>query len=123
MTDPQQIHDELASATNMAPDQLRALQDSDTFAEYADAKSGGEAPEKPVNDMIRLLETPRDEYSCEDDGFNECEEGQQALSFISRMQGNEQGEPIPGTEPPVSKRDMSLYAWGVDPDQNDGFLD
>lgn len=107
----------------MTPGQLRRLKDSKNFERYGEVKSGGEGLTEPVDDMIRLLETPASEYECEDDGFNECEEAQQAISFISRMQGNESGEPVPGTDPPISKRDMSLYAWGVDPDQDDGFLD
>jgi len=123
MDDPMKIHDDLAAETNMSPDQLREFKRSDNFEAYADAKTGGEPPEEPVDDMIRLLETPADEYRDADDGFNEVEEGQQALSFLSRMKGNDQGEPTPGTDPPLSKRDMSLYAWGFDPDQNDGFLD
>jgi len=123
MTDPRQIHDELANATNMTPDQLRRLKETDNFERYGEEKSGGEDLDQPVDDMIRLLETPADQYSCEDDGFNECEQGQQALSFLARMKGNDSGDPISGTEPPVSKRDMSLYAWGFDPGQNDGFLD
>jgi len=123
MPNPQQIHDDLARETNMTPDQLRQLKQSDNFERYGEVKSGGEELAQPVDDMIRLLEAPAAEYECEDDGFNECEEGKQALSFLSRMKANDSGEPISGTDPPLSKRDMSLYAWGYDPDQSDGFLD
>jgi len=121
MPDPQQLHDELAGMTNMTPAQLERMKDTPEWQAYGEAKSGGEDLDEPVDDMIRLLETPRDEYSCEDDGFNECEEAQQAISFLSRMKGNESGEPVGDTG--ISKRDFSLYGWGYDPDQNDGFLD
>jgi len=117
MDDPMDVHDELASLTNMTPGQCR------NFELYGEEKSGGEELTKPVDDMIRLLETPATDYEDTDDGFNEVEEANQAISFINRMKGNEPGDPIEGTDPPLSKRDMSLYAWGYDPDQNDGFLD
>jgi len=121
MKSPQEIHDELANATNMTPDQLRRMKNTPEWEAYGEAKSGGEDLNEPVNDMIRLLETPADEYECKDDGFNECEEGQQALSFLSRMKANDPGEPVGNTG--ISKRDFSLYGWGYDPDQNDGFID
>lgn len=60
--------------------------------------------------MQRLLETPKSEYRDKDDGFNEVEEANEAISFIERMSANDQGEPIPGTDPPLSKRDASLLA-------------
>jgi len=118
---PREIHDELARETNMTPDQLRRLKDSPEWQAYGEAKSGGEDLNEPVNDMIRLLETPADEYACKDDGFDECEEGQQALDFLARMKGVEPGDPVGDTG--ISKRDFSLYGWGFDPDQNDGLLD
>lgn len=121
MKSPQEIHDELANATNMTPDQLDRMKDTPEWQAYGEAKSGGEDLNKPVNDMIRLLETPASEYRDVDDGFNEVEEANQALSFLSRMKGNEPGEPVGDTG--ISKRDFSLYGWGFDPDQNDGFMD
>lgn len=121
MKDPQEIHDELANATNMTPDQLRRMKDTPEWEAYGEAKSGGEDLNEPVNDMIRLLETPASEYEDEDDGFNEVEEANQALDFLSRMKGVDEGEPVGDTG--ISKRDFSLYGWGFDPDQDDGFLD
>lgn len=121
MPDPHEIHDRLAGMTNMTSDQLRRMKDTAEWQAYGEAKSGGEDLNEPVNDMIRLLETPASEYECNDDGFNECEEGQQAISFLSRMKGNEAGQPVGGTG--ISKRDFSLYGWGYDPDQSDGFMD
>jgi len=121
MQNPRKIHDRLARMTNMTPQQLERMKQTPEWQAYAEAKSGGESVNKPVNDMIRLLETPADQYECEDDGFNECEQGQQAIDFLSRMKGVEPGEPVGDTG--ISKRDFSLYGWGFDPDQNDGFLD
>jgi len=119
--DPQQIHDELARKTDLTPGQLRDLKDMEGFQKYGEAKSGGEDLNEPVDDIIQLLETPADEYSCSDDGFNECEEGQQALSFIDRMEEVDPGENVPGTN--ASKQEWSMYAWGVDPDEDDGIFD
>jgi hypothetical protein len=121
MTDPREIHDRVAQETNMTPDQLRRMKDTREWEAYGEAKSGGEDLNEPVNDMIRLLETPADEYEDKDDGFNEVEEGQQAISFLERMKSVEPGEPVGDTG--ISKRDFSLYGWGYDPDQNDGFMD
>jgi len=118
---PQEIHDELARKTDFTPAQLRDLKEMEDFKEYGDAKSGGEDLNEPVNDMIRLLETPASEYEDSDDGFNEVEEAQQALSFIDRMEEVEPGENVDGTN--ASKQEWSMYAWGVDPDKDDGYFD
>lgn len=118
---PQDIHDELARATNMTPAELRDLKQTKNWDIYGERKSGGEDLDEPVDDMIRLLETPADQYEDKDDGFNEVEEANQALSFLGRMKGVEDGEPMPDSEPPMSKRDMSLLAWGYDPRPEDKF--
>jgi len=121
MKSPQEIHDELANATNMTVGELRDLKESKNWEIYGEQKSGGEDLNKPVDDMIRLLETPASEYEDTNDGFNEVEEANQALSFLGRMKGVEDGEPMPNSDPPMSKRDMSLLAWGYDPDEDDRF--
>lgn len=120
MTDKgKRIHDELARETNMTPAELRRWRESENFDVYKRRKSGGEDIDKPLDDMITLLETPADEYDRE--GFNEIEEGKQAINFLSRMKGVEQGDPMPGSDPPLSKRDASLINWGFDPEPNDNF--
>jgi len=121
MDDPMKIHDELANATNMTPSELDDLTETKNWDIYGERKSGGEDLNEPVDDMIRLLETPASEYEDTDDGFNEVEEANQALSFLARMKGVEDGEPMPNSDPPMSKRDMSLLAWGYDPEPEDNF--
>jgi len=121
MSDPRKVHDELARKTDLSPDQLRDLKDMPGFEKYGEAKSGGEDLNEPVNDMIRLLETPASEYEDTDDGFNEVEEANQALGFIDRMSDVEPGENVDGTN--ASKQEWSMYAWGVDPDEDDGIFD
>lgn len=112
---PGQVHDELDALVNMQANEVESWLESDQFDAYADAKSGGESPREPAEDMIQLLETPKSDWQDVDDGFNEVEEAKQAISFISRMRGNESGDPITGTDPELSKRDASLINWGFDP--------
>ena len=121
MADPRDVHDELDDMVNMTPGELEDLTETKNWDIYGEQKSGGEELDKPVDDMIRLLETPADEYEDADDGFNEVEEANQAISFLSRMKGVEDGEPMPNSDPPMSKRDMSLMAWGFDPEPDDRF--
>jgi len=109
------LYDEFEARVNMSVDELRDWKDSEQFDTYAENKSGGEDIEQPVDDAIRLLETPEDEWKEADDGFNEVEEAEQLLDFTSRMQGVDSGEPMSGSDPPLSKRDASLLNWGVDP--------
>jgi len=109
------VFEEFNDTVNMSPGELEAFGESDNFDVYADNKSGGEPIDEPREDMIRLLETPKTEYEDADDGFNEVEEAEQAMSFIARMRGNNAGEPMAGTDPELSKRDASLLNWGFDP--------
>jgi len=103
----------------MTADELRDLKETKNWDIYGERKSGGEDLNEPVDDMIRLLETPASQYEDEDDGFNEVEEANQALDFLNRMKGVEDGESMPDSDPPMSKRDMSLLAWGYDPRPSD----
>jgi hypothetical protein len=109
------IFGEFQDSVNMGAGELRDWRDSEQFEAYTEYKSGGQEPTEPINDAIRLLETPKAEWSCEDDGFNECEQAEELVNFNSRMSANESGDPIPGTDPPLSKRDASLISWGQDP--------
>jgi len=99
----------------MSPGELRAFGESDNFGVYEDKKSGGQPIDEPREDVIRLLETPKDQWADEDDGFNEVTEANEVLGFVGRMSKAEQGEPMPGTDPELSKRDSSLLNWGFDP--------
>jgi len=112
------VFEDFNDRVNMSVSELEAWKNSEQFDTYAEKKSGGENINKPVDDAIRLLETPKADWEDTDDGFNEVEEAEQLLSFTSRMQGNESGEPMPGSDPPLSKRDSSLLNWGVDVDED-----
>jgi len=110
-----EVFEEFNSVVNMSPTELESFGESDNFDAYESRKSGGEPIDKPREDILRLQNTPKDEWRDVDDGFNEVEEANQAISFISRMSGNDSGEPMPDTDPGLSKRDASLLNWGHDP--------
>jgi hypothetical protein len=109
------LFEEFNDRVNMTASELEAWQDSENFDVYKQRKSGGEDIMKPSNDAIQLLETPKSQWEDKDDGFNEVEEANQLLSFTSRMKANDNGEPMPDSDPELSKRDASLINWGLDP--------
>lgn len=120
--DIRDLHGRFEERVNMSPGELEAWGDSDNFGVYEERKSGGEQIDTPREDAIRLLETPVSDWEDTDDGFNEVDEANQLLSFTSRMQGVEQGDPMPGTDPELSRRDASLLNWGVDPNERSDFV-
>lgn len=107
---PQDVHDHVEEATNMTTGELRAYKESENFEKYCDAKTGGQPCEGPVNDAIDLLSTPRSEY---DDDL--ADEGRELLGFLSRSVSDSAGDPIEGTDPPLSKDTAEDLAWGWDP--------
>lgn len=118
MSDEDSVDDvfgEFNDTVNMSPGELDAWEESENRAVYVDRKSGGQPADEPLDDVRRLLETPKDEWADEDDGFNEVTEANEVLAFVGRMSEAEQGEPMPGTDPELSKRDASLLSWGRDP--------
>jgi len=114
-----EVFDDFHDTVNMSPGELEAFGQSDNFDIYADRKSGGQPIDEPREDVIQLLETPKDEWRDVDDGFNEIEEANEVLAFTGRMSEAEQGDPMPGTDPPLSKRDASLLNWGLDPNPDE----
>lgn len=100
---------------NMTVGELERWKRSDNFDVYQDRKSGGQDIMEPVNDAIRLLETPKDQWRDVDDGFNEVTQANELLAFTGRMKEAEQGDPMPDTDPKLSKRDASLINWAFDP--------
>jgi len=113
------VFEDFNDRVNMSVSELEDWKNSNQFDVYAEKKSGGENINKPVDDAIRLLETPKADWEDKDDGFNEVEEANQLLSFTSRMQGNESGDPMPGSDPPLSKQEASLLNWGLDPNEDE----
>jgi len=105
---------EFHDLVNMGAKELGTWADSDNYDIYEEKKSGGEPIDKPREDIQRLLNTNKENWRDKDDGFNEVEEANQAISFINRMSAVEEGDPMPGTDPELSKRRASLLNWGHD---------
>lgn len=108
-------YEDFQSTVNMTVNELEAWKDSNNYAEYQERKSGGQSGTEPIDDAIRLLETPKSQWEDEDDGFNEYEQAEELTSFVARASEIEPGDPIPNTDPELSKQEASLLSWGVDP--------
>lgn len=115
MRDVDDVYSRFQETVNMSPSELEAWGDSENFDVYADRKSGGQPIDEPREDVLRLLETPKSQWQHKDDGFNEVKQANEVLGFVGRMSKAEQGDPMPGTNPPLSRRDASLLNWGFDP--------
>lgn len=110
-----EVYDEFHDRINMSPGELESFGESDNFDAYAERKNAGQPIDEPREDVIRLLETPKSEWEDKDDGFNEVEQAEEAIGFVNRMSAVDDGDPMPGTDPGLSKRDASLLNWGRDP--------
>jgi hypothetical protein len=110
-----QVWQDFQDRVNMTGSELEAWGDSDNYDAYEERKNKGQPIDEPREDVMRLLDTPKSQWEDKDDGFNEVEQANEVLSFTSRMQGVEDGDPMPGTDPELSKRDASLINWGFDP--------
>ena len=67
-------------------------------------------PSAVINRNLRLLRKKKSEWTAKD-----ITDANRAISFISRMKGAEQGEPV--SEGCPSKRDISLKNWVFNPDK------
>lgn len=117
---PTELHDRFEAATNLSPAAADRLVESEPFAIYGEEKSGGQPLMEPLDDYVRLKETPADEWRDVDDGFNEVEEAEELLDYVDRTAA--QG--ADGTElgdTGHTKQELSLMTWGVDPFPEDGF--
>jgi hypothetical protein len=67
----------------------------------------------PIDRNLTLLETPREEWT-----LAHARSAMRTVSFVSRMKGAEQGEPVKIDEREgPSKRDISLKNWAFDPNK------
>ncbi len=110
-----EVWEEFNDTINMTPGELEAWEESDNYEAYKERKSAGQPIDEPREDIMTLLGTPKSEWEDEDDGFNEVSQAREAVGFVNRMKANEQGDPMPDTDPGLSKRDASLINWGYDP--------
>lgn len=118
---PDELHDRFEAATDLTASELRQFENSPFNAAYLDANSEQSQPgDEPLDDAITLLETPADQWSDADDGFNEVKQAEELLDF-HRSKGalaNEQGlgENFLTDAEAVTKREAALIRWGDDPD-------
>ena len=124
---PEQLHDRIEEVTNLTADELRAFKGSDFNQEYNRVKSDAAQPgDEPLDDVIRLLETPASEYRDMDDGFNEIEEGRELLSFQRRTQAQIAsqglGENYLTDLEVMQVREAASIRWGIDPDEEREWL-
>jgi len=124
---PQQLYDRVEQVTNLDADELRAFKQSDYNAAYLEVASDAAQPgDEPLDDAIRLLETPGYEYSAVDDGFNEVEEAKELLDFQRRTQAQIASQGL-GENFLTDARDMQVreaasIRWGIDPDDDREWL-
>ena len=124
---PQQLYDRLEQVTNLDADELRAFKQSDYNAAYLEVASAAAQPgDEPLDDTIRLLETPASAYRDVDNGFNEVEEARELLDFQRRTQAQilsqGLGENFLTDARDMQKREAASIRWGVDPDEEREWL-
>jgi len=124
---PTELYDRVESVTNLDVAELEAFQESKYNEAYLESNSEQAQPgDEPLEDAIRLLETPADEYRDLDDGFNEVEEAEELLDFQRRTQGQIEsqglGENYLTEARDMTKREAASIRWGIDPDADREWL-
>jgi len=124
---PTELYDRVESVTNLDVAELEAFQESSYNEAYLESNSEQAQPgDEPLEDAIRLLETPADEYRDLDDGFNEVEEAEELLDFQRRTQGQIEsqglGENYLTEARDMTKREAASIRWGIDPDADREWL-
>ena len=112
---------EFRELTNLDADQLRRFRDSDLNEQYLEANSSEAQPgNEPLNDTIRLLETPVEQWRDVDDGFNEIQEAKENISFNKRSQAQTEaqglGKNYLDDAETMQVREAAHIRWGFDPD-------
>lgn len=97
-----EVYRKWRALVNMSATQLRA------WRENPCSRKASLNPTAVIDRNLRLLETKKADW----DGTH-VRAANRAISFISRMSGAEQGEPV--AEGCPSKRDISLKNWAYDP--------
>lgn len=120
---PNQLHDRFESVTNLQAGQLRRFKESKFNDAYLDQNSDqAQQGNEPLDDAIRLAETPAAEWQDKDDGFNEVAEAEELLNFQRRTQGaiasQGLGENYLTEEEVMPKREAASIRWGIDPDDD-----
>jgi hypothetical protein len=112
---------EFRELTNLDADQLRRFRDSDLNQQYLEANSSQAQPgNEPLNDTIRLLETPVEQWRDVDDGFNEIQQAEENINFNTRTQAQIDsqglGKNYLDDAETMQVREAASIRWGFDPD-------
>jgi hypothetical protein len=112
---------EFRELTNLDAEQLRRFRDSDLNEQYLEANSSEAQPgNEPLNDTIRLLETPVEQWRDVDDGFNEIQQAEENISFNKRSQAQTEaqglGKNYLDDDETMQVREAAHIRWGFDPD-------
>jgi len=124
---PEQLHDRVEQTLNLDADDLRAFKRSDYNAGYLEvASDAAQTGDEPLDDTIRLLETPASAYRDVDDGFNEVEEARELLGFHRRTQAQIASQGLGSNfltdAENMQKREAASIRWGIDPDEEREWL-
>ena len=98
------------NSVNMSASEIEKWGKSECSNLASRPEDGGQGGQNVRDRVIKLLQTPRDAW-----GQTEFRMAGRVVNFISRMRGNEQGEPA--REGCPSKRDISLMNWGYNPNK------
>jgi hypothetical protein len=112
---------EFRELTNLDAEQLRRFRDSDLNEQYLEANSSEAQPgNEPLNDTIRLLETPVEQWRDVDDGFNEIQQAEENINFNTRTQAQIDsqglGKNYLDDAQTMQVREAASIRWGFDPD-------
>jgi hypothetical protein len=119
---PAELRDRVFNVVNLSVSELRAFKRSEYNAAYLEVVFDAAQPgDEPLDDTIRLLETPAAAYRDVDDGFNEVEEARELLDFQRRTQAQIASQGLGSnflTEVEnMQKREAASIRWGIDPDE------
>ena len=98
------------NSVNMSASEITKWGESECSNLASRPEDGGQGGQRVRERVIKLLQTPRESW-----GQDEFRMAGRVINFISRMRGNEQGEPA--REGCPSKRDISLLNWGYNPNK------
>ena len=124
---PAELYDRVEDITNLTVEELQAFKQSEFNDLYNARKSdAAQRKDEPLDDAIRLLSTPAEEWQDIDDGFNEVEEAEELLDFQRRTQAQIDsqglGENYLTDQEVMTMREAASIRWGIDPDRQREWL-
>lgn len=120
--DNQELKSRLQSVVNLTPAQLRSFRESNYNDAYLEANSSGAQPgNEPLNDIIRLLETPWYDWTDRDRA-----DAEEALNWWRRhgaqIRSRGLGENYLTDAKNMQKSEAAAIRWGRDPDDEREWL-